>query len=175
MQNLGLILLGTCMDREGPELVQNGCWDGLEMLNQMLTFFSTAQENFQVPQSMTEQLLTMSIGPNLTPEISKTLTKIHEVDYAGPDGQKRIRMATINLRDRDSIVTRLPDITCRVLWMQGTADPVYSVQQAKKEIELFINAKSKVFKVVENGGHFLSITNPDEVEEAMLEFVSSQA
>ena len=47
---------------------------------------------------------------------------------------------------------------------------MYSVANAKEEIEMFVNAPSKELKVVEGGAHFLSASNPDEVDSAVLEF-----
>ena len=36
---------------------------------------------------------------------------------------------------------------------------------------MFVNAPSKELRVVEGGAHFLSASNPDEVDSAVLEFV----
>jgi hypothetical protein len=40
-----------------------------------------------------------------------------EKNYAGDEGRKRIRMAAINLRDRDGLHTRAADVECPVLWL----------------------------------------------------------
>lgn len=77
----------------------------------------------------------------------------------------------INLRDRDGLHARLWDIRCPVLWMQGTEDKSFSVANAREEIKLFVNSKEAKLKVVEGGQHFLSATNPEEVDCRVLEFV----
>ena len=84
-------------------------------------------------------------------------------------------MAAINLSERDGLHQRLPDVTCPVLWMHGTDDAVYSVANAKEEIEMFVSAKEKRVVVVEGGKHFLSFSHPAEVDRAVVEFVSKYA
>jgi pimeloyl-ACP methyl ester carboxylesterase len=73
-------------------------------------------------------------------------------------------MATINLRDRDGLHGRLADVKCPVLWLHGTADVVYSVANAKREIEMFVGSP--------DAQHFLSFSHPEEVDTAVAEFVA---
>jgi pimeloyl-ACP methyl ester carboxylesterase len=72
-------------------------------------------------------------------------------------------MAAINLRDRDGLHLRAGDVVCPVLWLHGTDDAVYSVANAKEEIEMFTGAREKRLEVIEGGQHFLSASNPEEV------------
>jgi pimeloyl-ACP methyl ester carboxylesterase len=81
-------------------------------------------------------------------------------------------MATINLRDRDGLHARLGDVKCPVLWLHGTADVVYSVANAKREIEMFVGSPDAQLKVVKDGQHFLSFSHPEEVDSAVAEFVA---
>lgn len=90
----------------------------------------------------------------------------------GDEGRKRILMAAINLRDRDGLHGRLGLVKCPVLWMHGTADVVYSVANAEQEIKMFTNSEKAELRIVEGGQHFLSFSNPTEVDEAVVEFVS---
>ena len=78
---------------------------------------------------------------------------------------------TINLRDRDGLHGRLDSVRCPVLWMHGTADRVYSVANAEDEIKRFVNSADAQLRVVEGGQHFLSASDPDEVNAAAVEFV----
>lgn len=80
-------------------------------------------------------------------------------------------MAAINLSQRDSLHARLSDVKCPVLWLHGTDDAVYSVANAKEEIEMLVNAESKELRVVEGGKHFLSFSHPEVVDKAVQEFV----
>ncbi len=78
-------------------------------------------------------------------------------------GVERLRIISINLRDRDGLEARLDSVRCPVLWMQGTADRVYSVSYAEEEIKLFVDGRDAELRVVDGGQHFLSATHPDEV------------
>jgi pimeloyl-ACP methyl ester carboxylesterase len=49
---------------------------------------------------------------------------------------------------------------------------VYSIANARKEIAGFTNSKSAELKIVEGGNHFLSATNPAEVNAHTVEFIS---
>ena len=60
---------------------------------------------------------------------------------------------------------------CPVLWMHGTEDPVYSVPNAQDEITRFTSSPQAELRVVEGGQHFLSASNPDEVNAAAVEFI----
>jgi pimeloyl-ACP methyl ester carboxylesterase len=54
---------------------------------------------------------------------------------------------------------------------QGTADAVYSVANAKEEIELFRNSPDAKLKVIEGGQHFLNASHPKEVNEHVVQLV----
>ena len=81
-------------------------------------------------------------------------------------------MAAINLRDRDGLHSRLFDVRCPVMWLHGTKDVVYSVENAKHEVKLFVNSPDAQLIVVEGGTHFLSASKPKEVDDALLSFVT---
>lgn len=60
----------------------------------------------------------------------------------------------------------------RLTITQGTADAVYTVANAKEQIELFTQSPDAKLVVVEGGAHFLSCTHPEAVDNALLEFVN---
>jgi len=92
----------------------------------------------------------------VSPDVRQFWTETIKANYRGDDGRRRIRMAAINLSQRDGLHARLSDVKCPVLWLHGTDDAVYSVANAKHEVEMFDNARSKELRVVEGGKHFLS-------------------
>ena len=94
-------------------------------------------------------------------------------NYAGDDGRKRLRMCAINLRDRDGLHARLDSVTCPVLWMHGTDDKVYSIPNAEEEIRMFVNSPNAKLQVVHGGQHFLSASNPTEVNAATAALIES--
>ena len=96
----------------------------------------------------------------------------HQKNYTGDAGRQRLRIASINLRDRDGLHGRLDSVRCPVLWMHGTADRVYSVPNAEDEIKRFVNSADAELRVVESGQHFLSATHPDDVNAAAVDFIN---
>jgi pimeloyl-ACP methyl ester carboxylesterase len=61
-------------------------------------------------------------------------------------------------------------VRCPVLWLQGTADRVYSVPNAEDEIGRFVNSANAELRVIEEGQHFLSASDPEVVNTAIVEF-----
>ena len=62
---------------------------------------------------------------------------------------------------------------CPVLWLHGTNEfSVYSIANAREEIAMFTNSPSAELRVVEGGQHFLSASNPQDVDQATIEFVN---
>lgn len=59
--------------------------------------------------------------------------------------------------------------------VKGTVDQVYSAANAEEEIKLFVNSKDAKVVPVEGGQHFLSASNPKEVEPAVVEFLQKWA
>ena len=55
--------------------------------------------------------------------------------------------------------------------IQGTDDAVYSVENAKEEIGLFKNSPDARLEIVQGGKHFLSASNPKEVNDYVVHFV----
>jgi pimeloyl-ACP methyl ester carboxylesterase len=55
--------------------------------------------------------------------------------------------------------------------VQGTKDVVYSVSNAEREIKLFVNSPDARLMTVSNGAHFLSASHPNEVNQALIQFV----
>ncbi len=96
---------------------------------------------------------------------------LHQGNYTGDAGRQRLQTITVNLRDRDGLHGRLNKVRCPVLWLQGTADRVYSVPNAQVEIGRFVNSASAELRVIDGGQHFLSATHP-EIVNAAIDFIT---
>jgi 3-oxoadipate enol-lactonase len=75
------------------------------------------------------------------------------------------------LIDRDDITERLGEITCPVLILHGTADA--AIPMAKAEVLQGGLAGPATLVQVEGGSHAANLSNPDQVNVAMLEFLRS--
>jgi pimeloyl-ACP methyl ester carboxylesterase len=171
----GIIPLGTSMNKEDPHTVELGCWDGFKDVSQCVEAFwsKEATSNFEVPLWYSDFLIDIGFGKDVDSKVREFWRNQIKNNYVGDEGRKRIHMASINLRDRDSLHARIADLTTPVLWIHGTSDVVYSVANAKEEIPLFKSTQAKL-QVIENGQHFLSFSHPEEIAQALLGFVKEK-
>ena len=77
------------------------------------------------------------------------------------------------LVDRDSLVDRLPEIRCPTLVLHGSADAAYPVAHGQQIVDRVPGAEPLV--LVEGGGHFLSLTDADEVNPSLRAFLAEHA
>lgn len=179
MQILGVIPLGTSMDYESPRTRDLGCWNGYDLGIQFVSAWKAAptssQDDFYVGDDYAGAVSVLGFGPSCPPEVRDFWTSHLRKSYAGEEGRNRVRMAVLNVAERDGLLGKLEFVRCPVLWMQGTEDKVFSVANAREEIKMFTGVKGSYgaqLKEVDGGHHFLSATNPDEVKKEVLEFVS---
>ena len=167
----GIVPLGTSMDSESPRSRDLGCWDGVAFCTPAIDALAgTVGDDWVVPGDLVDAVLAEGLGEVPDEERSFWHTTYRE-NYTGDAGRERLRTSSVNLRDRDGLHGRLDGVRCPVLWMHGTADPVYSVANAEEEIALFTGSGSAELRVVEGGRHFLSASHPREVDSATVEFI----
>jgi pimeloyl-ACP methyl ester carboxylesterase len=169
----GIIPLGTSMDYESQRSRDMGCWDGIDFCTPAIDALAeSVGDDWVVPGEFVDAVLKEGFGEDVAPDERAFWHATHQKNYTGDAGRQRLRISSINLRDRDGLHGRLDSVRCPVLWMHGTADPVYSVRNAEDEIRRFVNAVDAELRVVEGGQHFLSATNPDDVNPATVEFIN---
>jgi pimeloyl-ACP methyl ester carboxylesterase len=167
----GLLTLGTSMDFESPRSRELGCWDGIGFNTPVVDALAEpVGEDWVVPDLFVDGVFEAALGGVAGEEREFWLAAYRE-NYAGDAGRHRLRVSTVNLRDRDGLHGRLDDVRCPVLWLHGTADQVYSVANAEEEIRMFTRSPEARLETVEGGQHFLSASNPAEVGSAAIEFV----
>ncbi|KAJ5887035.1 uncharacterized protein N7473_009709 [Penicillium subrubescens] len=170
---LGIIPMGTSMDCESERTRQLDCWNGPAIVSRFLKQWasSEATPNFEPDDVYCDAVI--GIGLNqVTPEVHEFWRKTIKSNYQGDEGRRRIRMAAINLGERGALHFRLSDIQCPVLWLHGTKDAVYTIANAREEIQLFTRSPSATLVPVEGGAHFLNASHPREVNAALLDFVN---
>ena len=169
----GIIPLGTSMDYESQRSRDLGCWDGIDFCTPSIDALAeSVGDEWVVPGEFVDAVLGAGLGEDVAPDERSFWHATHQKNYTGDAGRQRLRISTINLRDRDGLHGRLDSVRCPVMWMQGTADQVYSVPNAEDEIRRFVNAADTELRVVEGGQHFLSASNPDDVNTATVEFIN---
>ena len=169
----GIIPLGTSMDFESQRSRDLGCWNGVEFCTPAIDALAeSVGDDWVIPVELVDAVLPEGFGEDVPAEERAFWHETHQKNYAGDAGRERLRISSINLRDRDGLHGRLDSVRCPVLWMHGTADRVYSVANAEAEIKLFVNSAGAELRVVEGGQHFLSATDPDDVDAATVEFIN---
>lgn len=163
------------MDYESQRTRDLGCWDIAPIGNSLIEGWSSKEPtpDFKLDDGFVGLLGQLGVGANADPALVERMSTQTKEAYRGDEGRRRARMCAINLRDRDGLHGRLFDIHCPVLWMHGTDDQVYSVANAKEEIKLFVNAKDAKVVEVQGGQHFLSASNPMEVEPEVVKFIKA--
>ncbi|SDC69916.1 Pimeloyl-ACP methyl ester carboxylesterase [Geodermatophilus telluris] len=168
----GIVLLGTSMDSESPRSRDLGCWDGVAFCTPAIDALAEeVGDDWVIPVELVDAVLAEGLGDDVPPAERSFWHETHQRNYTGDDGRRRLRLCSINLRDRDGLHGRLDAVRCPVLWMQGTEDPVYSVANAEEEIRLFPHSAGAELRVVEGGRHFLSASHPAEVDRATVDFI----
>lgn len=171
----GIIPLGTSMDYESERSRRLGCWAGAEGLAPNIKAWTSSQPTpeFELPDAFCNFLVDTGFGPDCPKDARDYWVKEVKANYRGDDGRKRIRMAAVNLSERDGLHGRLVYVKCPVLWLHGTSDAVYSVANAEEEIRMFVSSPDAKLEVIEGGQHFLSFSHPKEVDRALLKFVGT--
>lgn len=171
----GLIPLGTSFDVESQRSRDLGCWDAPAFCTPFIDAFTKpVDDDWVVPDQFVDDTFDAALGGLSSTERRFWLTTYRQ-NFAGDEGRHRLRLCTINLRDRDGLYGRLDDVTAPVLWLHGSADQVYSVANAQEEIGLFTRSLDARLEVIPDGHHFLSASKPAEVDSAILDFVKRWA
>lgn len=116
---VGIIPVGTSMDSESERTRVLGCWDGVAAATGAINSWTTNDEtpDFEPASEYVNFLIDTGMGKDCDQSARKWWVKEIKANYKGDDGRRRIRMAAINLRERDTLHGRLFDIRCPVLWL----------------------------------------------------------
>ena len=168
----GIVVVGTSMDFESPASMERGCWDGSGFCTPAIDALAApVGDEWVVDDDFVLGVLAAGLGEDVSEAEKQFWLRTYRANYTADDGRHRLRTATVNLRDRDGLEARLDGVTCPVLWLQGTADQVYSVANAQDGIARFTCSPSAELQIVEGGQHFLTASDPDTANTAALAFV----
>lgn len=163
------------MDYESASSREKGAWNPKNDLAPFLEKWSVPNPDFVVDEVWRGMVAGLGFSGTVSPEILSFWDKTVKEVYSGEEGRKKLRMATLNLMERDGLLRRLSDVKCPVYWLQGKQDPVFPTNIAEEQIKLFTSSPEATLTLVENGGHYLNATSPKETEEAILKMVGKYA
>ncbi|KAF7370774.1 putative Alpha/beta hydrolase [Mycena sanguinolenta] len=170
----GLVLLGTSLDCESADSRTKGCWDPVPMFKPFLEKWGSdvPTADFVPDDDWIGACTSLGFGAAVTAENTEFWTKTIKDVYAGDEGRRKLRMAAICLAERDGLLLRLDYVKCPVHWLHGTNDFVYGTQVPAEQIKLFTASSHAELSFVEGGAHYLSASNPKEVNEALFRLVT---
>ncbi|OBT63966.1 hypothetical protein VE03_05989 [Pseudogymnoascus sp. 23342-1-I1] len=172
---LGLLPLGTSMDYESATSREKGCWDPKTNLLPFYQKWSVPDPDFVVDEVWRGLVTSLGFSGTVSAETTAFWDATLKEVYSGEKGRKKLRMAAINLLERDGLLLRLGDIKCPVYWLHGPEDPVFGNVVPVEQIKLFTSSQEATLTWVENAGHYLNATSPKETEEAILKMVGKYA
>lgn len=107
------------MDCESERMRQISFVDVTNLCNQLLeTWYSPdPKPSFELDDAYCDLAVTSDFGQDCLSELRRFWNKKMKADYSGESGRRRAVMATINLRDRDTLLEKLAYILCPVLWL----------------------------------------------------------
>lgn len=174
-QILGVLPLGTSMDYESAISRELGCWNPKNDLAPFLEAWSTPNPDFVVDEVWRGMVASLGFSGTVSKDTLAFWDKTVKEVYSGEEGRKKLRMATINLMERDGLLRRLSDVKCPVYWLQGNQDVVFGTKIPAEHIKLFTSSPEATLTFVEGGGHYLNATSPKETEDAILKMVGKYA
>lgn len=105
------------MDYESASSREKGCWDPKTNLRLFYEKWSVPNPDFVVDEVWRGLVASLGFSGTVSAEtLSFWDTTVKEV-YSGEKGRKKLRMALINLFERDGLLLRLGDIKCPVYWL----------------------------------------------------------
>jgi hypothetical protein len=107
------------MDYESERSRALGCWAALDSLRAQIEAWSSRDPvpDFVPGDTFVDFVVDVGLGKECPAETREFWKKEVAKNYLGEEGRKRIIMASINLRDRDGLHSRLADVSCPVLWL----------------------------------------------------------
>jgi hypothetical protein len=108
------------MDYESQASRAKGAWDPKSQLAPFYEAWSSpvATPDFVVDQVFRGMVANLGFSGTVSPQTLAFWDATVKVVYLGDDGRKKLRMALINLIERDGLLLRLRDISCPVYWLQ---------------------------------------------------------
>lgn len=107
------------MDSETHRSRELGCWDAPTLLTGSINEWTSKDPTpgFEPSLAYCDYLIDIGFGKDCPAETRDYWRQTIRDNYRGDDGRRRIRMAAINLRDRDGLHPRLFDVRCPVMWL----------------------------------------------------------
>lgn len=106
------------MDYESASSRENGCWDPKTNLAPFLEKWSVPNPDFVVDEIWCGMVASLGFSGTVSQDIISFWNNTVKETYSGEQGRQKLRMATINLLERDGLMRRVADVKCPIYWLQ---------------------------------------------------------
>lgn len=114
------------MDYESAASRELGGWDPKAQLAAFYDKWTAAEsegEGFVVDEVWRGMVSQLGFSPTTPPETLAFWDATIKDVYSGDEGRRKLRMALVNLMDRDGLLSRLRDVKCPVYWLHVSPGP----------------------------------------------------
>ena len=108
------------MDYESSASREKGCWDPKTQLAPFYDKWSVATPDFVVDEVWRGMVANLGFSGTVSQETLSFWDQTVKDVYSGDEGRRKLRMALVNLMERDGLLCRLRDIKCPVYWLQAS-------------------------------------------------------
>ena len=125
------MLLGTSMDYESADSRSKGAWDPKTLLSPFFEKWcsTTPTPDFVVDDVWCGMVGSIGFGSSTTPEMTAFWTETLKGVYKGDEGRRKLKLALLNLLERDGLLLRVRDIVCPVVWLQVCRLPCFDARE----------------------------------------------
>lgn len=109
------------MDYESEASRTKGCWNPKTDLAPFYEKWCAPNPDFVVDEVWRGMVASLGFSGTVGPETLSFWDQTQKEVYSGEEGRKKLRMALLNLMERDGLLRRLPDVKCPVYWLQVSA------------------------------------------------------
>jgi hypothetical protein len=111
------------MDYESADSRKKGCWDPRTNLAPFFAKWSVPNPDFVVDEAWRRMVASLGFSNAVSQETLSFWDQTLKEVYCGEKGRKKLRMALLNLLERDGLLLRLSDIKCPVHWLHVSVQP----------------------------------------------------
>ncbi|KAI1981241.1 hypothetical protein LOZ53_006474 [Ophidiomyces ophidiicola] len=169
----GLIPVSISFDCESARARELGCWDSAAVIRKYLPEWDKPgpTPDYVPTDNFSEYYADVNFGPDCPAEVRDFWVQNLKARYRGNAGRRELMVMSFAYLERGSMYCKLRDIRCPLLLIMASHDPVFSVENAKDEIQWAANSPEAKLVVVDGQDHSLVYLHSKKVEQYVLDFV----
>jgi len=167
----GLIPIVSDMDNTGPSTIDAQLLGKMAEINPILSLLLSPEGSEWTPPQPNETSLAAALGPSPSADGKQTfITAMTQSNsYKAAGDRERLWQAVLASMTRDSLLSRLGDIKCPVLWIAGGSDPFAIKEGVTKQIGMIKGVVQ--YEVIPDAYHLPTYTHPMVVGGLFIDFI----